>query len=358
VKKGSKKTDGLKGWFSAMEKAGAGAARDAITVKGWLDTGNYALNWAISGRLTRGYPIGHTTVIAGDPSTGKSFLVTRALASVQEAGGVALLDDTEAAYNLEYVAALGVNVNRLAYKNSRTVKEHLQITEAFLDAYAENELDVPAVLACDSLAQMSTEHELETKLEKRDMSKAAELKAFFRIMGVRLHEFPIVHLSTNHTIANIGNLWNPRTTPGGGGPKFASSVTIMLNPVGKIKAGADYSGAIVRGFVEKNRIAPPWKQMQLAIPFDRPISRASGLLPLLVRLGIVTENGTWLMYDGKRIGRTHKSKDAFLEADADAAELLDKHPSLLEEVDARLAAGQFKEQVAPPEVVAAAEEEE
>lgn len=327
-------------WLAALSNAGAdvSSARDALQVRGWLDSGNYALNWAMSGRLLRGYPLGHTVEIFGDPSTGKSFLVARAIARAQEAGGVALLDDTEGAYNLEHAATLGVDVARLAYRNSRTVKQHLDTTVAFLKAYQEMEIATPGLIACDSLAGLSTEHELESKLDKRDMTKAAELKAFFRIVSGDILKFPVLHISTNHTIAAIGSLFQTRTTPGGGGPKFQASVRVDLRATSKIKSGADYIGTICRAFIDKNRIVAPWKETRLAIPFDRPISRASGLVPLLLAFGVLQESGAFVEYNGQRIGRTFKSKDAFLEQDEVAEQMLDQFPEILEETDARLAA--------------------
>ncbi len=344
-------------WLDALGKQGleVKSARDALQVKGWLSTGNYALNWAISGQLLRGYPLGHTGEIFGDPSTGKSFLAARALAMVQAQGGVALLDDTEGAYNLEHSAALGVDVAKLAYRNSRTVKQHLDTTLAFIKAYRDLGLTVPGILVCDSLAQLSTEHEMDTKLDKKDMSKAGELKAFFRIVGGDLLDLPVIHLSTNHTIAAIGNMFQSRTTPGGGGPKFNSSWRLDLRAISKIKSGADYIGCICRAVVDKNRFTAPWKEVRMAIPFAKPISKASGLIPLLMAFGVVQESGAFLEYQGKRLGRTFKSKDSFLEQDEVAEELLDQWPEILEETDAALTAGRVQAQQAPAVAVAAEE---
>ena len=86
-------------WLKALKatKLEVKSARDALQVKGWLDTGNYALNWAVSGRFGRGYPLGHSCEIFGDQGTGKSFLVARAMAMAQARNGVALIDDTEGA---------------------------------------------------------------------------------------------------------------------------------------------------------------------------------------------------------------------------------------------------------------------
>lgn len=330
-----------KSWLEALSKQGLTvySARDACAVQGWLDTGNYALNYAISGQFLQGYPLGHMVEIFGDPSTGKSYLITRAISSVQTAGGVALLDDTERAYNNDWMENLGVDVATLAYTNSRTVKDHLAVAQAFVKAYPAAKEQGPALLACDSLAALSTEHELEVQLDKKDMTKAGELKAFFRIVAGDLHRLPIVHLSTNHKIANIGNPFQKSTTSGGGGPKYGSSVRIDLRSISKIKAKdtKEYVGVICTAFIDKNRLAPPWKKVRLAIPFYNPISRASGLIPVLIDLGILEKVGDFIRYKGRKLKlRAFISKDKVLRQDEEAESLLDIIPEILEEADAYL----------------------
>ena len=345
-------------WMKALkgQKLDVRSARDALQVKGWLDTGNYALNWAVSGRFLRGFPLGHTGEIFGEPGTGKSFLVARMIAAAQAAGGVALLDDTEGAYSSEHSSKLGINVAELAVVNSHTVKEHLGATQAFLAAYAETKQKGPGVMACDSLAQLSTEHEMEQQLEKRDMSKAAELKAFYRIVGGTLLHLNAVHIATNHTIAAIGNAWQPRTTPGGGGPKYAATVRLDMRTVSKIKSGEEYIGVICTVFVDKNRIAPPWKRVQMSIPFDKPIERHSGLVPLLVDLGVLREKGQFLFRGVKKLGRSFADNKArFLDQDDTGAATLAAFPNLLEETDQLIADGKLGGLKASAEVEVAGE---
>jgi recombination protein RecA len=331
-------------WFEALDAQGleVQSASDGAQVAGWLDTGCYALNWAISGRFLRGYPLGHVVEIFGDPSTGKSFLVARALAQAQARGGAVLLDDTEGAYNIEWMQKLGVDTDKLAYVVSDTVSDHLATTNAFIEAYtaikAKNKKLGPGVLACDSLAELTTEHEQEVQLEKRDMTKAKDLKAFFRLTSGRLHGLPIVHILTNHVIANIGNLFNKRTTGGGGGPKYQSSVRIDLRGTSKLKGETDYVGVWCRAVIDKNRLAPPWKEVRLVIPFYQPISRASGLIPALVNLGLLQAQGQFLKYQGQKIGRAYADdkKENALKQDNLGEELLDQVPEILEEADAWL----------------------
>lgn len=328
------------GWMAALDTAGlvVKSARDALQVKGWLDTGNYALNWAISGRLLGGYPLGHCGEIFGDPSTGKSFLAARAMAMAQAAGGVALLDDAEGAYNAEHAIKLGVDVDSLAYTRSRTVKQHLETTTSFVKAISASKSKL-GILVLDSLAQLSTDHEIATRLDKKDMSKAAELKAFYRIVGGDLFDLPVIHLATNHTIAAIGNLFQSRTTGGGGGPKFTASWRLDMRATSKLKQGTEVVGMICRAVCAKNRISTPWKECSIAIPFHQPISRASGLVPLLISLGLVEERGNFLYKDEQKLGRAYKTKQRFLEQDETGEQILDQFPELLEDADKAIAAG-------------------
>lgn len=340
------------GWLAALgaQKLEVKSASDGIQARGYLDTGNYALNWAISGALQGGYPLGHTVEIFGDPATGKSFLCDRAIAMIQQAGGVALLDDVERARNLPHMAELGIDTSALAYYHSRTVADHLKVAKAFVGAYRSLTGNGPGLLVCDSLSQLSTTHELEVGLDKRDMTRASELKAFFRIMGSELADIPSVHISTSHVIAAVGNLFNPRTTPGGGGPKYQASVRIDLRGISKIKSGAEHVGVICTAFIDKNRIIAPWRSVKLAIPFGQPISRASGLVRLLLELGVLGEQGQFLTYQGQRLAlRTHKSKDSFLKQDESGEALLDQIPELLDEVDSLLSAGTLKAQYSADE---------
>lgn len=336
----SKKND----WIGALSSSGlkVKSAHDALQVKGWLDTGNYALNWAISGYLLRGYPLGHCGEIFGDPGTGKSYLAARALAMAQANGGVALLDDTEGAYVDERAKSIGVDTKALAMVDprSRTVKEHQAATQAFVKACRATKTPL-GIMVLDSLAQLSTEHEITTP-DKRDMTKAGELKRFYRVVGGDLFDLPVVHLATNHTIANIGNPFQPKTTGGGGGPKFAASWRLDMRPVSKIKQGDEAIGVICVAVVDKNRFVAPWKKVRLAIPFDKPISKASGLIPLLTSLGVLEERGQFLLYNGEKVGRAYKTKDRFLAQDEQGEQILDQYPEILEQTDSALAAGQLK----------------
>lgn len=345
-------------WINALKsaKVGVASATDALPVIGWLDSGNYALNWAISGQLLRGWPLGRTAELSGDPGTGKSFLVARAVAMAQQQDpvGVGLLEDAEGAWDMDNTRRLGVDTDALAVAHSTTVQQHLAVAKAFCETYERTKQKGPGVIVLDSIALLSTDHEQKVELDKPDMSKAKELRTFYRLMLHRIAKHPIIHLATNHTIANIGNMFQPRTTGGGGGPKFAASIRLDLRAVSKIPAkGSDdknskeYIGVICTVFVEKNRITAPWKRVQLAIPFNQPISRASGLIALLTDLGVLQVKGNFLFHGSAKIGRAYSSKNRehFLRQDEMGEALLDEYPELLEEADTMIREGRIKSRV-------------
>lgn len=314
------------------------SAAQASRVLGFLDTGNYALNYALSGRLRGGWPLGHTVEIFGDPSTGKSYLLYRAFAKAQEAGGIALLDEPEGSFNAVWAEEhLGVNADALRYTQSMTVSDHLKVGEAFTGLVGKEGFD-PGVMGLDSLAVLSTDHELKEGLGKRDMTKAQEVRALFRILKSKLRHVPVTYLIANHVTANIGG-WNDRTTPGGGGPKYHSGVRVDLRSASKIKREGtrEYLGVIVNAFVEKNRFGPPWKQVRFAIPFYEPLLPSSGLIPVLLDVGYLHNHNHWLVvHTGEELKlRVHKTD--FLKQDQSARELLEARPALLEEADAYIA---------------------
>jgi len=312
------------------------SAREAAATVGFLHSGNYVLDYVVSGRLYNGgWPLGHVTEIYGAQSTGKSFLINRAIAQAQRQGGDALLDDTEGAFNPDWAEeALGVDPDSLRLTQSLTVKDHYEVAKVYLEWLGTQPISC-SVLALDSIAVLSTEQEISNAFEKRDMTRAQEVRMLFRTLKRHVRKVPCAFLCTNHVIANIGG-WNDTTTPTGSGLKFHAGVRVELRSPRKIKleSTGEYTGVIVNVFVEKNRFGPPWRQCRIAIPFHEPINPLSGLIPFLLDYGYFGVNGaSWLIdSSGESIGiRAHKSD--FLKQDQAAAELLGLYPNLIEEVD-------------------------
>ena len=315
--------------FDALqkEKFTVQSAADAAQVVGWVHSGNYALNWALSDRFDRGWPLGHVAEIFGEEGTGKSYLAYRAIAECQRAGGGALLDDVEAGFNPEWAErALGVRADQLPYYTSPTVEEHYELIRTFAEAVDKHNLDGPFVLVLDSLASLSTVHEMESAFTTPDMGRAKQIHRLFREMGLRLSKLPVVYLLTNHVIDTMSNWGSAITTPGGRGPKYQSSLRIHLRNVRSIRnSSKEEVGVGVRVKVVKSRLTTRGREVEIIIPFHHPISIYSGLIPVLLDAQVVAIKGHNLTFEGKDTGiKAHKT-DPIRQQDS-AAQLLDSFP--------------------------------
>ena len=324
-------------FISALQKLGleVEVAADASTLKGHLSTGNYGLNWVISGSFFGGWPLGHVTELYGDPSTGKSYLVARAIAESQKfERSVAVLDDTESAFNNVWASSgLGIDINRLAYRQSHTVEEHYDLIIAYIQAAKDVKIKDASILALDSLALLTTNEEVKQGFKKENMKRAKEIKKLLRLTAVSLAKLPVAYLITNHAISNIGDIYHPKTPGGGSGPKFQASVRVELRSPQKLTTvDKKIVGVRINAFVEKNRLAVPWRKTSMIIPFYESISPVSGLVSLLLEYGVLTISGRSLLLFGEHTGIAANSSDPFKQ-DKSGEELLAKYPTLLEQLE-------------------------
>lgn len=325
-------------FIKALKRAGIdgiSAAADSASLRGYLGSGNFALNWIISGKFFGGWPLGHVAEIFGDPSTGKSFIVARAVAEALKGQGVAILDDTESAFNPVWASAgLGVDTSRLAYSKSHTIEDHHELVMAMISAMKSLKVTDPSLIALDSLALLSTRTEVEGGMEKTYMKRAQDIKKHYRLACHELSNLPVAYLVANHNIANIGDIYNPKTQPGGGGTKFQSSVRIEMRTPKKMKdAGGQYIGVKVTAFTDKNRLVPPWRKADIIIPFYQAISPVSGLIALLLDLKVLEKTGNHkLVFQGADTGVAANSSDLWKQ-EASAMELLTKIPTLLQDLE-------------------------
>jgi len=302
---------------------------EEVPVKQYLSTGNRALDWAITEKLDGGgYPVGRIVELFGDPSTAKSLLCGHLVTHAQKAGWWTLIDDTEGAMDPFFMQRLGVDLKSLLIMNSETVQGHFKRVSAFVNKVRSKDKETPILIVLDSLAALSTDHERE-KPEKvakvdddpefpaltfkaKDMSKAQIVKAGFRVLGLRFLKQNVLYVVTNHTIAQIGNTWGPKsTTPGGGGTKFHASVRIQLKKGKGFTNDEGPTGHQIIATVVKNRCAPPFKQVTFNLFFDRGMTPESGTVDILIRKGIVTENRGWYTWLGEK---DKKYRDSDLEA--------------------------------------------
>lgn len=271
-------------------------------VKMWLPTGNYALNKVISGSYKRGVPFGRVIDIFGDPSTGKSLLIYHMIAHIQKMGGVAILDDTEDAYTKSFGECIGIDNDSLIRLSSLTVEEHfgkcflgwkqpssgkdkLPLVQLILD----EDPNCPILVALDSLALLSTDHERDSPMETPDMSKAKMIRKGLRKSSDIMSKGNIIHVISNHVTAKIGVMFGKKTTtPGGSGVPFQASVRLELSSAGKVKDDDKNVTSVKSGVhVSKNKIGMPFKNTEIEIFFDRGMDPYSGLLESLELEGIV-----------------------------------------------------------------------
>lgn len=310
-------------------------AKDVTQVKGWVDSGNLALNKILSGSYKRGWPMGHIVELFGDPSTGKSFIINRAIATFQRdyPEGVCVLDDTEGAFNAEWAEqVLGIDVDKLLYVRSHTVSEHHALVSNILK---ELPPDTPILLCLDSSSLLASSHEMEVEFDKVSMTRAKEIRKLFRTLGKYIHDRPVLYLITSHVTAKIGAALfeSKRTTTGGTGTKYEASLRLDLRTVKKIKDKNDktkYTGAIITAFTDKNRITSPWKTTSLAIPFDSPLTYESGLIPAMLGRGEIGENGRHVAVNGEKTSILAHKTD-FLKQDESAKLLIEQYPELLDD---------------------------
>lgn len=277
-----------------------GASRPPIE---WFSTGNYALDWCISNKLyDGGLPLGRVIELFGDPSAGKSLIVARIMGEVQAAGGIAIYDDVEAARDEVFMKKMGCDTSpgAMITAETQTVEEHFKFVMQSMDVVRDKKFEGPMIIVLDSLAALSTKHEMETGLDKVDMTRAKVIKAAMRLVGGELNRKRVLYIACNHTIANIGapKYAEQSTSPGGGGVKFHASVRIELDVREKYRNEVGLvTGVRVQAEVVKNKLTPPFRACNIKVDFERGIDQYSGLFEVLVKAGVVTHTGAgWYLY--------------------------------------------------------------
>lgn len=337
--------------INALRKFGLSvrASSDAAQIIGWLSTGNLAANWAISGRFARGYPLGKSVEIFGDPATGKSFFIQWAFAVAQALGGIGYLDDSENAFNSQWARnSVGVRDTALAYQDprSRTVDEHLSNVHTFFLALLEPDfwkamgvvydprVVRPCIAALDSLGHLTTNAEID-KPGTRDLKRAQDIHKLHRVLTNPLSKVPCVYIIAAHKIASIDQ-WKPDDSSGGKGTKYAASVRIDFRAPRRLKdpSTGEFNGVISTMHVVKNRIIPPWREVEFIIPFYRPANPASGLLPLLRRLEFIqVSSANSIVYQEQDTGIPFHASD-MVRQDMSALTFLQRFPTFLNDADA------------------------
>src|SRR5262245_44086538 len=281
-----------------------------------VSTGSLGLDIALG---IGGLPRGRVVEIYGPESSGKTTLALHAVAEVQRKGGVAAYVDAEHALDPGYAKKLGVGIDELLISQPDTGEQALEITDTLVRSGGVD------IVVVDSVAALTPKAELEGEMGDQLPGLQARLmsQALRKLTGSISKSNTIV-LFINQIRMKIGVMFgNPETTTGGNALKFYASVRLDIRRIGAIKDKDEVVGNQTRVKVVKNKVAPPFRQVEFDIMYGQGISKSGELLDLGVKAGVVEKSGAWFSYDGQRIGQGRENAKQFLEANKDAANAIE-----------------------------------
>lgn len=270
-----------------------------------ISTGSFGLDIALG---IGGLPRGRIVEIYGPESSGKTTLALHAIAEAQKTGGTAAFIDAEHALDPIYARKLGVNVDNLLISQPDTGEQALEIADTLVRSGAVD------ILVVDSVAALTPRAELEGDMGDTHVGLQARLmsQALRKLTGSISKSGALV-VFINQVRMKIGVTYgNPETTTGGNALKFYASLRIDIRRAGTIKDREDIVGNLTKVKVVKNKLAPPFKQVEFDIMYGQGISRTGEILDLGVKAGIVEKSGAWLSYDSQRIGQGRENAKRFL----------------------------------------------
>jgi recombination protein RecA len=275
-----------------------------------ISTGSLALDIALG---IGGIPRGRVVEIFGPEASGKTTLALHIVAEAQKKGGIAGFIDAEHALDVSYARKLGVKTDDLLISQPDTGEQALEITEMLVRSGA---IDVVVV---DSVAALVPKAELEGEMGDAHMGLQARLMSqALRKLTATISKSNTCVIFINQIRMKIGVfMGNPETTTGGNALKFYSSVRLDIRRIGAIKEGQDVVGNRTRVKVVKNKMAPPFKEVEFDIMYGEGISREGDILDLAVETQIVEKSGAWFSFDGERIGQGRENSKVFLKEHAE-----------------------------------------
>src|SRR5687767_8062668 len=255
-----------------------------------------------------GLPRGRVVEIYGPESSGKTTLALQTIAEAQKKGGICAFVDAEHALDPVYARKLGVDLENLLISQPDTGEQALEITDTLVRSGAID------VLVVDSVAALTPRAEIEGEmgdslpgLQARLMSQA------LRKLTASISRSNTMVIFINQIRMKIGVMYgSPETTSGGNALKFYASVRLDIRRVSTLKERDDAIGNNVRVKVVKNKVAPPFKQVEFDIMFGEGISKVGELIDLGVKAGIVEKSGAWFSYDSQRLGQGRENSKHFL----------------------------------------------
>jgi recombination protein RecA len=310
---------------SIMRLKDGASSTDGIQV---VPTGSVGLDIALG---IGGYPRGRIIEIYGPESSGKTTLTLHAIAQVQKSGGVAAFIDAEHALDPSYARKLGVKTDELLVSQPDYGEQALEIADMLVRSGAVD------LVVIDSVAALVPKAEIEGDMGDSHVGLQARLMSqALRKLTSTVSRSNCLLIFINQIRMKIGVMFgSPETTTGGNALKFYASLRLDIRRIGAIKEAAPVGGkdpAVVgnrtRVKVVKNKLAPPFREVEFDILYGQGISRAGDILDLGAELGIIEKSGAWFSFGGERIGQGRENAKAYLE----------QHPEALDKVEAMILA--------------------
>jgi len=299
----------------SIMKLGENRSMDVETIS----TGSLGLDIALG---AGGLPMGRVVEIYGPESSGKTTLTLEVIAEAQRNGKVCAFVDAEHALDPIYAEKLGVNINELLVSQPDTGEQALEICDMLTRSGAID------VIVVDSVAALTPKAEIEGDMGDSHMGlQARMLSQAMRKLTGNLKQSNTMLIFINQIRMKIGVMFgNPETTTGGNALKFYASVRLDIRRIGAVKQGDEIVGNETRVKVVKNKIAPPFKQVEFQILYGEGINSLGELIDLGVKNNMVEKAGAWYSYNGERIGQ----------GKANATKFLNENPEMAKDIDGRL----------------------
>src|SRR5215831_7388799 len=297
----------------SIMKMDSQAAQDVQVVS----TGSLGLDIALG---VGGLPRGRVVEIYGPESSGKTTLALHCLAEAQKKGGICAFIDAEHALDPIYARKLGVQVDDLLISQPDAGEQALEIADTLVRSGAID------VLVIDSVAALVPRAELEGEMgESQPGLQARLMSQALRKLTASINRSHTMVIFINQIRMKIGVMYgSPETTSGGNALKFYASVRLDIRRIGVIKERDEVVGNQTRVKVVKNKLAPPFKQVEFDIMYGEGVSKVGEILDLGVKAGVVEKSGAWFSYDSVRIGQGRENAKVYLKENPETADRLER----------------------------------
>ena len=282
-----------------------------------ISTGSLGLDIALG---IGGLPRGRVVEIYGPESSGKTTLALHVIAEAQKRGGICAFVDAEHALDTIYARKLGVDLENVLISQPDTGEQALEIADTLVRSGAID------VLVVDSVAALTPKAELEGEMGDMQMGSQARLmsQALRKLTG-SISKSRCMVIFINQIRMKIGVMFgSPETTSGGNALKFYASVRLDIRRIGAIKERDEVVGNQTRVKVVKNKVAPPFKQVEFDIMYGEGVSKMGELIDLGVKAGIVEKSGSWFSFDSERIGQGRENAKAYLKENPEMAAKIER----------------------------------